>query len=165
MKHLLCTAILLLGLTTTSYGADGSSGCGPGWYVLKKNSLISSIGRIITNGILTPVVTLGMTFGTSNCSKHSIVLKDKRPLHFASHNMEHLRHEIAQGNGEFLTAYLASFGCHIFSHEKIKSSLRDHLEQLLHTPHAQVQALELVSLTTDLIVNSKTLYSSCMNLS
>ena len=83
--------ILATVISGTAYGADGSSGCGPGWYILKDNSLVSSALRATTNGILVPVVTLGMTFGTSNCSKHKIVKKEKESLHFVTMNYFELK--------------------------------------------------------------------------
>ena len=44
------------------------------------NSLLSSSLRATTNAILLNG-TFGMTFGTSNCSKHSIVKKEFQKIH------------------------------------------------------------------------------------
>lgn len=97
--------------TQNANAGDGSSGCGPGWYVLKDNSLVSSALRVITNGVLFPISTLGMTFGTSNCSKHKIVLNEKKSLHFATMNFFELKGEIAKGNGQFISAFSNTIGC------------------------------------------------------
>jgi hypothetical protein len=93
------------------FAADGSSGCGPGWYILKDNSLVSSSLRSTTNGILMPVVTIGMTVGTSNCTQHKIVLKEQESLHFATMNYFELMAEAARGEGVYLAAFADTIGC------------------------------------------------------
>lgn len=97
--------------STISIAADGSSGCGPGWYVAKKNSLLSSMIRATTNGLLAPTVTIGMTFGTSNCSKHSIVKREKESLKFATENYYEIATQASKGEGEFLSVFAETIGC------------------------------------------------------
>jgi hypothetical protein len=94
-----------------AYSADGSSGCGPGWYILTENSLVSSSLRSTTNGMLAPVATIGMTFGTSKCTKHKIVLKEKESLHFVEQNYYELKTQAAQGGGTYVTALAQTIGC------------------------------------------------------
>jgi hypothetical protein len=91
--------------------ADGSSGCGPGWYVFKDNSLVSSSLRSTTNGFLFPSVTIGMTLGTSNCAKHKIVMKEKESLHMATMAYHDLMIQVASGRGEHLAAFAHTLGC------------------------------------------------------
>lgn len=98
-------------IVSNVYAADSSSGCGPGWFVFKENSLISSALRATTNGVLFPTTTLGMTLGTSNCSKHKIVMKEKESLHFVTNNYFELKNEAASGRGEFITAFTETLGC------------------------------------------------------
>lgn len=91
--------------------ADGSSGCGPGWYILPDNSILSSALRATTNGLLFPVFTIGMTFGTSNCTKHKLVEKEKESLYFATQNYFELQGDMARGQGEYLAAFATTMGC------------------------------------------------------
>ncbi|MBX2988756.1 MAG: DUF3015 family protein [Bdellovibrionaceae bacterium] len=113
------TIALLIGMissvlflsTGTAMAADGSSGCGPGWYLLKENSLVSSSLRATTNGVLMPVVTVGMTVGTSNCTQHKIVMTEKESLHFATMNYYELMGEAARGEGVYLSAFSDTIGC------------------------------------------------------
>ena len=58
MKKIILIVLVAM-FSTQLLAADGSSGCGPGWYVTKKNSLLSSAIRATTNAILIPTVTLG----------------------------------------------------------------------------------------------------------
>ena len=95
MKNLFL-ALTLFG-SCSLFAADGSSGCGPGWYLFKENSLVSSAFRATTNGILFPSVTFGMTFGTSNCTQHKLVLKEKESLHFVTENYFEVQADMARG--------------------------------------------------------------------
>ncbi|MFN8845688.1 MAG: DUF3015 family protein [Bdellovibrionales bacterium] len=104
-------ALIVMLLANTSYSADGSSGCGPGWYILTENSLVSSSLRSTTNGMLAPVATIGMTFGTSKCTKHKIVLKEKESLYFVEQNYYELKTQAAQGGGAYVTALAQTMGC------------------------------------------------------
>lgn len=114
------------------YGADGSSGCGPGWYILKQNSLVSSFGRAVTNGILGPLMTLGMTFGTSNCSKHSIVQKEKKSLHYVTVALENLRIDAAKGEGQWLNAYRDTFSCKSYQ-TRFNQSFKENYAEIFAT--------------------------------
>lgn len=106
--------ILSLILTFTSlslFAADGSSGCGPGWYFFKENSLVSSALRATTNGILFPSVTFGMTSGTSNCTKHKLVLKEKESIHFITENYLEVEADVTRGQGTYLSTLIQTIGC------------------------------------------------------
>lgn len=109
----------------TALAADGSSGCGPGWYILQENSIVSSALRATTNAILFPVVTLGMTFGTSNCTQHKLVLKEKQSLHFATMNYFELKSETAKGDGEYLSAFASTMGCPSAVQARLNRKLRE----------------------------------------
>lgn len=108
MKKLVLLAFFTA-LSSNLFAADGSSGCGAGWYVFKENSLISSALRASTNA--TFFSTVGMTFGTSNCAKHKIVQKEKEAVHFAEANYDTLMIEMGQGQGEFMAALSGLVGC------------------------------------------------------
>lgn len=95
--------------STQLFAADGSSGCGAGWYLFKDNSLVSSALRGTTNAFL--LNTVGMTFGTSNCSRHSIVQHEKEAIHFTEANYDTLMVEMSQGSGESLSALAGLVGC------------------------------------------------------
>ena len=117
----------------TSFGADGSSGCGPGWYIFKENSLLSSALRATTNGILFPVVTIGMTFGTSNCTRHKLVQKEKESLYFATQNHFELKTDMAKGGGEYLAAFATTLGCPASVQPRFSEKLRSDFAQV-YTP-------------------------------
>jgi hypothetical protein len=126
----LAFCLALMFTANSSLAADGSSGCGPAWYLLTKNSIVSSFLRGVTNAILSPVVTLGMTFGTSNCSKHTLVQREKRSVHLATVGFEKLRQDIAEGDGEFLNAYAKTFNCSDSSIAVFKTSLQQNYDRI-----------------------------------
>ncbi|MBX7232098.1 MAG: DUF3015 domain-containing protein [Bdellovibrionales bacterium] len=123
--------LFLLGIASQHIlAADGSSGCGPGWYLFKENSLVSSSFRSTTNGFLFPVVTFGMTFGTSNCTQHKLVLKEKESLYFATMNYFELKRDITKGEGEYLAAFSSTMGC--------PQSIQSYLNQKLKANYSQI---------------------------
>ncbi len=95
---LLCSFIIF----SFSVHADSSSGCGLGWMVFKDQSLVSSTLRNTTHFILPN--TFSMTFGTSGCAQHKIVLNEKRAIHFIESNYAQLMIDMAKGSGEYLNA-------------------------------------------------------------
>lgn len=117
--------LFVLLLSKFAMAADGSSGCGPGWFLMKENSLLSSALRVTTNGILFPVTTIGMTVGTSNCSKHKIVIKEKESLHFVTHNYFELKSQVAMGSGTHISALSQTMGCSDASDQALSKSLKN----------------------------------------
>jgi hypothetical protein len=109
LQKFACLASFLLLVAGSASAADSSSGCGLGWQVAPKNSLISSTTRAYVNATFSS--TIGMTMGTSGCAKHSIVQNDKRAIHFAEVNQGQLMIEMAQGRGEHLRGLVATLGC------------------------------------------------------
>lgn len=110
MKQFL-TLISIISFSAAAFASDGSSGCGPGWYVFKDNSLVSSSLRSTTNAVLFPAVTIGMTSGTSNCTKHTIVKQEKESLHFIAHNYFELKGQVTRGNGPHIESFTRTLGC------------------------------------------------------
>lgn len=91
------------------FAADQSSGCGLGWEVVKKNSLVSSSTRQTTHAFLPN--SFSMTSGTSGCAKHSIVKKEHEKQYFVESNLDQLKDEMAIGKGEYLATFASLMGC------------------------------------------------------
>lgn len=144
---------------TTAFAVDGSTGCGPGWYIFKENSFVSSALRGTTHGMLSPVVTLGMTFGTSNCAQHKLVLNDKRGLHFVTHNTHNLVAETSMGRGESLGALAATMGCGWKSQARFNDVMKNNFDSIFSTTDAAPQ--EIYGLMIDAVGSDKELAASC----
>ncbi len=150
---------LLICATPAAFGADGSSGCGPGWYVFKQNSLVSSMLRGTTNGMLAPTVTVGMTVGTSNCAKHSIVQQEKAGLHLATMAREELLLEMAQGQGEHVSAFAHTLGCNAAIIPSVQAALQNNYDNV--APTSDVSPESLVGNAMSIIHSDENLSAQC----
>jgi hypothetical protein len=92
-----------------AFSDDQSSGCGLGWQVTQRMSLLSSAVRSTTDTFLPN--TFSMTSGTSGCARHDIVKNDEKAVYFAANNYDSLIVEMAQGSGEFLEGFAQALGC------------------------------------------------------
>ncbi len=108
MRFLVLTVSLFL-FAASAQAGDSSSGCGLGWQVAPKQSLVSSFARSLTNA--TFLNTIAMTMGTSGCAQHSIVMKEKEAQYFAEANYHNLMMEMAMGEGENLENFASVLGC------------------------------------------------------
>lgn len=149
----------VVGGVSSAQATDGSSGCGPGWYLFKDNSLFSSAFRATTNAFLFPVTTIGMTVGTSNCTQHKIVLKEQESLHFATMNYFELKNEIAKGNGEYLSAFAYTVGCSAQAQGKLNGHLRQKFKALY--PNAKVQPENVLLEVYKTILSDENLTRQC----
>ncbi len=151
--------VLSFGGLASVQANDGSSGCGPGWFLFKENSLVSSALRATTNSFLFPVTTIGMTIGTSNCTQHKLVLKEKESLHFATMNYFELKNEIAKGNGEYLSAFASTVGCPAQAQESLNRHLRQNFKALY--PNAKVQPENVLVEVYKAILSDEQLTRQC----
>ncbi len=103
------TILGLVLLAGTVQAEDKSSGCGLGWKVTSRNSIVSSYVRAITNASTSS--TSGMTSGTSGCDNHSIVKTEKQDIHYAEANFHSLMTEMAKGQGPYLKGFAIVMGC------------------------------------------------------
>lgn len=156
---------LVLGifLSAQAFSADGSSGCGPGWYVFKENSLVSSALRVITNGVLFPSSTLGMTFGTSNCSQHKIVQKENEAIHFVTMNFYDLKTDIVRGEGEFLSLLPNVLGCEKMDSKVFKAQMKKNYKSSFSSESSVLEAPSvLLQQTYQMILSHPALAQSCL---
>lgn len=156
MKNLFL-ALTLFG-SCSLFAADGSSGCGPGWYLFKENSLVSSAFRATTNGILFPSVTFGMTFGTSNCTQHKLVLKEKESLHFVTENYFEVQADMARGAGQYLSTLGQTLGCDASAIPYFEQKAKDHFKTL-YKSDAKPEGVLLE--TYKMILNDQKLLKAC----
>jgi hypothetical protein len=132
MKGLLLSVIIFgaFGIGQMSHANDSSSGCGMGWMVFKKNSLVSSWFRAMTNATFSS--TIGMTSGTSGCAQHSIVKNDSKGLHYTEANYHQLMVEMSAGDGEFLRTYSRVLGCPENSYGIFSKTLQSNYNEIFN---------------------------------
>ena len=122
--------------------------------VFKDNSLISSALRATTNAMF--FNTIGMTFGTSGCARHSIVMNDKKTLHFTEANHNELKLEVAQGSGEHLSGLSHLMGC---SSDAFSATLQKNYAQVFSKE--DISPRELVNNIQAQVVSDENLARSC----
>jgi hypothetical protein len=134
---------------------DQSNGCGLGWSVVKKNSLISSTTRSLTN--LTLPNAFSMTSGTSGCAHHSIVKRDREPTYFAEATYPLLLADIARGKGEYLDSFAATFGCEKEAQGTFDRALRAEFSNL----NSSSSPSEFVNRVNQVLQNRQSLSMAC----
>lgn len=107
-------ALVLVGGMVAGFAAHastggGSDGCGLGWEITNKKSLVATTTRATTNAVVPP--TFGMTTGTIGCDQHSIARRDVPAAQFVASNYDALMMDMAQGQGENLQALAHTMGC------------------------------------------------------
>jgi hypothetical protein len=101
---------LFLAMPSQSRATDyGMAGCGLGSMLIKDDGIVQ-IFAATTNGT-SANQTFGITSGTSGCVADGVVMADKEQEAFAELNFEQLQHDMAQGSGEYLAAFVTLLGC------------------------------------------------------
>lgn len=162
MTRILGFALVMM-MGAAAMAKDGSSGCGPGWYVFQDNTLVSSAFRSTTNGVLIPVVTIGMTVGTSNCTKHHIVETEKESLHFATMNFFELKGDFAKGEGEYVTAFANVIGCKAGAQGSFNQQMQKNFDRIFPSaaqPEDVLLNVYKVILSDEVLVNKCSLHLS-----
>lgn len=111
MKKLLMLVVfgLVAGASAQAASGGGSDGCGLGWQVTDKKTMIATTTRATTNAIVPP--TFGMTTGTIGCDQHPVAMRDVPAAQFVATNYDALLLDMAQGQGETLAAFAQTLGC------------------------------------------------------
>lgn len=104
-------AICLIYTGTAIAGANSNTGCGLGsilWTELHHSGpsapLWVQVFEATTNGCF-GTQTFGITTGTSNCEKATVIVKNEA-FEFAAANLDNLAKDIAMGKGETLSTFV-----------------------------------------------------------
>jgi hypothetical protein len=115
MKKLIALTVSALVLTPAfvmagTHGNHGMAGCGLGYMVMRDdNSKGMQILAATTNDAVFPQ-TSAITSGTSGCTEDGAYKVVKAAQAYAEVNMDTLRHEMANGQGEFVTTFASMLG-------------------------------------------------------
>jgi len=88
---------------------DVIDGCGLGWQITQKRTMMATTTRGTTNAFVPP--TFGMTSGTIGCEQLQFAAAEQDSATYAMKNFENLRIEMAAGEGENLAAFAETLGC------------------------------------------------------
>ena len=90
-------------------GGQRMAGCGLGSTVIESNDTWSQVAAAFLNG--TGFQTFAISFGTSNCTEDGVASASREKDAFVEANLAELRHDVAAGQGEYLTTAAGLFGC------------------------------------------------------
>ncbi len=85
------------------------AGCGLGSMLIEDNSKWPQVGASLLNG--TGFQSFAISFGTSNCTEDGAVTASREKEAFVESNLADLRSDVAAGQGEYLSALAALYGC------------------------------------------------------
>lgn len=141
MKKLLLTSALVLaasvsqGKEITEYftgkiaKSDVIDGCGLGWQVTDSRTMVGTTTRGTTN--MTVPATFGMTSGTLGCEKIQFAKNDEKAATFVSSNFQTLKSELAEGQGEYVTGMVQSFGCSAEQVQSISAKIQNNYKSVV----------------------------------
>jgi hypothetical protein len=160
MKKLLAISFVaaLLPSMVIARGNHPMAGCGLGYMLLsnKDNSKVSQILGATTNGT-SGNQTFGITSGTSGCTEDGAVKFAKEAEVFAEINLDSLRREMADGQGEFVTAFASLLGS---SSAKVPQLVQFfHNEYTTLFPSAATSSAELMQTLQDKLAQHPELLS------
>ena len=130
MKKMLVAALLLGASSSALAVAPGGPGCGWGNMLIKGQSgLPIHLLATIVNGT-SGNATFGMTTGTNGCSTSGALTYGGRSLLTMNGVMDEVAHDMAQGQGEALTALAVSMG--------VQQGDRAYFDQVMHQNFAVI---------------------------
>ncbi len=137
-------------------GDKSLGGCGLGWAVAPRNSMVSSTTRGTTNSSTLP---FGTTSGTSGCAQHSIVFNHKLKQHMATVSFDELMTEMSKGRGENLIAFSRAVGCSDNLIEQFSSVAKSEFSSRLGRSETPIQLVKQVEV---MIQNNSSLAQGCV---
>src|ERR1700681_2257031 len=113
MRKVIALGVLasLLPTLAMARGNHPMAGCGLGYLLVsnKDNEKVTQVIGATTNGTFGSQ-TFGISSGTSGCTEDGAVKMAKETEVYAEVNLDSLRHEMAVGQGEFVTTLAAMLG-------------------------------------------------------
>jgi hypothetical protein len=86
--------------------------------------------------------TFGITSGTSNCVSGGVVALDREQTAFAEVNFTDLKHDMASGGGQYLSAFATLLGCTDATKPALAKMMQTRYEILL--PSERTTPVELI---------------------
>ena len=147
----------LLALTLAASVWAGDAGCGLGSLVMAKNSKVSQVLAITTNGTFSSQL-LGVISGTSGCSASSWVSHKVEALKYAEANFDSLKMDISRGQGESLQTVATLLGCNSTAAQEFSKLSQ---EKFLEIVPENSQPVQVIDSLDQMIQNQPSLKSTC----
>lgn len=126
------------------------AGCGLGSVLIHDSGQWMQVLAATLNGT-SGNQTFGMSSGTLNCTQDGVMEASREKEAFIEANNADLRHDIAVGNGEYLSSLASLYGCKGDAVTSFDNALRAHHELLQTDPAATLERIDgIVSQTPGL---------------
>lgn len=119
-----------------SYDQDKGDGCGLGWQVTQKRTMLATTTRGTTNAFVPP--TFGMTSGTIGCMQHDFAENEKEAASFVASNQDNLILEMAEGQGEYVNALAKTMGCDASAYSDFGRAVQQNYESIVGNSPVQM---------------------------
>jgi hypothetical protein len=159
--------LVLLGLIgmafgSTAFAAQDGAGCGLGSMLFKGQSgMVPNLLAMTTNGMFGN--TFSMTSGTMGCKADSVILREKEQEAFVATTLSELNQEMAQGQGQHVTALASLLGCPTAVHGDFARMSQDSYGKVF--AQSDVQAVAVLASLKDEMGRHPVLASSCSRIS
>jgi hypothetical protein len=164
MKRVLVMLGLIgLALGTTAFAANEGPGCGLGSQLFKGQSGLVPMSLAATTNATSWNQTFGMTSGTSGCKTDSVILNEKEQEAFVATTLSVLNQEMAQGQGQHITALASLLGCPATVHGDFARMSQDSYGTVF--AQSDVQASVVLASLKDEMGRRPALASSCSRIS
>lgn len=137
--------------------ADVGDGCGLGWQITQKRTMLATTTRGTTNGFVPP--TFGMTSGTIGCEQHAFAKNELPAATYVFNNYEPLTIEMAQGSGEYLAAFARTMGCNDSVHSEFGRTMQQNFGAIMGTENTT--AVEMFHNVKSAVKANPVLASGC----
>lgn len=148
-------SFFLLAASAQAEQRYGMAGCGVGALILKGKSKVMQIFAGTTN--MSSFQSSAVSTGTSGCkagSETAVLMKQES---FVASNLSTLSKEMAQGEGQSLTALSETLGCNAEHQSTVNESLRLSYGQVFAAPGA----VAVLNATKEALKANPALASSC----
>jgi len=162
-RVLVALAFFSLAFGSAAFAANDGPGCGLGGQAMAgKSGLLFDLVATFLNAF-SGTQTFGMTSGTSGCKTDSVIMNDKAQEAFVADNLGTLNQEMAQGQGEHVTALASLMGCPTAAYGEFARVSQESYGTVFAS--ADVQAGAVLASLEDELGRHPALASSCSRLS
>ena len=133
--------LLVLSFAFGAVSFANDAGCGLGSMVMGKNSKVSQVLAITTNGTFSNQL-LGVISVTSGCNASSIVKYKADAIKVAETNFESLKMDMARGEGEALSSIGSIFGCQSHSLHQFSKFSQKNFSEIVNPQSTPSQVIE-----------------------
>jgi hypothetical protein len=123
-------------------GAYGMAGCGLGALIFGPVNTPGAQVLAATTNATFGSQTFGISSGTSNCVSGGVVALDREQTAFAEVNFTDLKHDMASGGGQYLSAFGTLLGCSDATQPALARMMQARYETLL--PSDRTTPVELI---------------------